>query len=58
VTLTATDPQSVSGIEYRLKPRHAWRRYTRPVTLVRGQTLTWRAVDVNGNIEASHSLTG
>ncbi len=58
VTLTATDPQGVSGIEYRLKPRHVWTRYTQPVTLVRGQTLTWRAVDVNGNIEASHSLTG
>jgi hypothetical protein len=57
-TLTATDPQGVSGIEYRLKPRRAWTRYTQPLTLVRGQTLTWRAVDVNGNIEASHSLTG
>ncbi len=58
VTLTATDPQGVSGIEYRLKSRHAWARYTHPVTLVGGQTLTWRAVDVNGNAEASHSLTG
>ena len=58
VTLTATDPQGVSGIEWRPEPRHAWRRYTQPVTLVSGQTLTWRAVDVNGNIEASHSLTG
>ena len=58
VTMTATDPQGVSGIEWRTNPRHAWRRYTQPVTLVGGQTLTWRAVDVNGNIEASHSLTG
>ena len=58
VRLTATDPQGVSGIEWRTKPRHTWRRYTRPVTIVRGQTLTWRAVDVNGNVEASHSLTG
>jgi hypothetical protein len=58
VTLTATDPQGVSGIEWRTKPRAAWRRYRQPVRLVRGQTLTWRAVDVNGNLEASHSLTG
>ena len=47
----------MSGIEYRLKPRRAWTRYTQPLTLVRGQPLTWRAVDVNGNVEASHSLT-
>ena len=58
VTMTATDPQGVSGIEWRTNPRHAWRRYTQPVALVSGQTLTWRAVDVNGNIEASHSLKG
>ncbi len=57
VRLTATDPQGVSGIQWSTKPRYAWRRYTRPVTIVRGQKLTWRAVDVNGNVEASHSLT-
>ncbi len=58
VTLTATDPQGVSGIEYRLTHRGAWTHYTRPLTLLGGQTLTWRAVDVNGNVEASHALTG
>jgi len=56
VTLTATDNRGVAGIEYRLLARGPWARYVRPVRVPKGKTLTWRAVDVNGNCEASHSL--
>jgi len=55
VTLTATDDVGVSGIEYKLG-KGRWVRYTAPVTVLTGHTITWRAVDVNGNIEASQSL--
>jgi lysophospholipase L1-like esterase len=56
VALSATDNVGVAGIEYRIGGG-AWTPYTGPVTVATGSTLTWRAVDVNGNIEASHSLT-
>jgi hypothetical protein len=46
----------VSGIEYRIGSGH-YIRYTAPVTVVTGKTITWRAVDVNGNIEATQSRT-
>jgi lysophospholipase L1-like esterase len=55
VTLTATDNVAVSGIEYAIG-KGRWIRYTTPVTLLSGHALTWRAVDVNGNIEASQAL--
>ena len=55
VTLTATDNVAVAGIEYTIGKGH-WVRYTGPVTLLAGHVITWRAVDVNGNIEASHTL--
>jgi hypothetical protein len=59
VTLSATDDAGVSGIEYRLNTDAlGYRRYTGPVTLAPGTTMTFRAVDVNGNVEGSHSLTG
>jgi lysophospholipase L1-like esterase len=57
VTLSATDAAGVSGIEYRLWSG-SWTRYTGPVALAPGTTITWRAVDVNGNVEATQSLTG
>jgi hypothetical protein len=56
VTLSATDNAGVSGIEYRLAAKGLWTRYSGPVTVPKGKTLTWRAVDVNGNSEATHSL--
>ena len=56
VTLTATDNAGVAGIEYVIGKGH-WVRYTGPVTVLAGHAITWRAVDVNGNIEASQSLT-
>jgi hypothetical protein len=53
VTLAATD---AVGIEYRLKATGPWTRYAKAVRLAQGARLTWRAVDVNGNCEATHSL--
>ncbi|MBA3717832.1 MAG: hypothetical protein H0W87_06365 [Actinobacteria bacterium] len=63
VTLSASADVGVSGIEYKLtapkkKPAKWFTRYTKPLTLKHGWTLTWRAVDVNGNSEATHSLRG
>jgi lysophospholipase L1-like esterase len=57
VTIAATDNVGVSGVEYRLGPG-AWMRYGASVTVPSGTTLMWRAVDVNGNVEATHTLTG
>ena len=54
VTLTATDAAGVSGIEYKVDGG-AWQRYTAPLSLTKFQVLTWRAVDVNGNSEATHT---
>jgi hypothetical protein len=57
VALTATDNVALAGIEYRLGDG-MYHRYTAPVAVPSGTTLTYRAVDVNGNIEASHALVG
>jgi lysophospholipase L1-like esterase len=57
VTTSATDNVAVSGVEYRLGAG-SWTRYGVPVTVPTGTTFTWRAVDVNGNTEATHTLTG
>ena len=56
VTLSASDNAGVAGVEYRLAARGAWIRYSRPVHIPKGKALVWRAVDVNGNCEATHSL--
>jgi lysophospholipase L1-like esterase len=56
VALSATDNVAVAGIEYRLGG--GWTRYTAPVALAPGTTLTYRAVDVNGNVEAAKTATG
>jgi lysophospholipase L1-like esterase len=57
VTIAATDNVGVRGIEYRLAAT-GWTRYTGPVLLVPGDELTWRAVDVNGNVEATQTIAG
>jgi lysophospholipase L1-like esterase len=57
VTLTASDNAGVSGIEYRLGAATAWTRYTGTVTVPPATSITFRAVDVNGNIEATQTLT-
>ena len=56
VTLSANDNVGVSGIEYKMGAS-AWTVYIAPVFVASGNTLTWRAVDVNGNLEATHTLT-
>lgn len=55
VTLSATDNVGVAGIEYKINGG-AYQRYPGPVTLANGDLMTYRAVDVNGNIEASTDL--
>lgn len=57
LSVSATDDRAVAGIELR-PPGGAWTRYTGPVALAPGQVVDERAVDVNGNIEASHTITG
>ena len=57
VTLAATDNVAVSGLEYRLGSG-SWTRYSAPVTVATGTVLTYRAVDVNGNVEATKTVTG
>jgi lysophospholipase L1-like esterase len=56
VSISATDAAGVSGIEYRIGSG-IYKRYAGPVTVATGKTITWRAVDVNGNIEATQSHT-
>ncbi len=56
VALSAVDNVAVSGIEYRVAPAVAWTRYTTPLSLPSATTLIYRAVDVNGNIEAEQTL--
>jgi hypothetical protein len=55
VTLETTSADA-KGIEYRMNGG-GWTRYTQPVALAPGATITWRAVDVNGNAETTQSLT-
>jgi lysophospholipase L1-like esterase len=57
LSVTATDNVGVAGIELR-RVGGSWTRYTGPVALAPGQSVDERAVDVNGNIEASHSIYG
>jgi lysophospholipase L1-like esterase len=57
VTLSATDDVGVSGIEYTLNGG-AYQRYVGTFTVPSGTSVTYRAVDVNGNVEATHPLTG
>ena len=56
VTLEATDDVGVAGIEYRLN-LGAFQRYMGPFVLTAGSNIRFRAVDVNGNTEATQSLT-
>jgi lysophospholipase L1-like esterase len=56
VALSASDDRGVRGIEYRLEVG-SYRRYAGPFAAPGGVAITYRAVDVNGNVEASHTLT-
>lgn len=57
VSLDADDAAGVSGIEYRVD-RGSFERYVGPFLLASGSELRYRAVDVNGNTEATHVLIG
>ncbi len=54
ITLSATDDVGVRGIEYHVTGDSRWARYDVPLSLADGDTLAFRAVDTNGNIEAAH----
>jgi lysophospholipase L1-like esterase len=56
VAFSATDNVGVAGIEYRINTG-PYTRYSLPVDVPGGSTITYRAVDVNGNVEASQSMT-
>ena len=56
VSLSATDNVGVSGIEHKTDSG-AWVRYVSAVFVPNGSAITYRAVDVNANIEATHTLT-
>ena len=56
VSLDATDDVGLAGIEYRSN-LGLWQRYAGPLFLATGDNIRFRAVDVNGNIEATQSLT-
>jgi lysophospholipase L1-like esterase len=56
VTLTATDDVGVNGIEYKVDAG-AYQKYTAPFLITPDHTFTWRAVDVNGNSEATHTCS-
>ncbi|MDE3095884.1 MAG: hypothetical protein KGK07_07775 [Chloroflexota bacterium] len=56
VTLSATDNVGVSGIEYNSNGG-PWIRYTAPAFVPTGSSITFRAVDVNGNSGATQLIT-
>src|SRR5919201_461043 len=55
VSLSATDDVGVSGIEYR-SGTGAYQRYTGPVLVTYGSSITYRALDVNGNASETSSF--
>jgi GDSL-like Lipase/Acylhydrolase family len=57
VTMTATDDVGVAGIEYSLNGG-PYQRYAGAFGVAPGTVVTYRAVDVNGNSEATKALIG
>jgi plastocyanin len=55
VTLSATDDVGVAGIEYSLDGG-PYQRYAETFTVAAGTNVTFRAVDVNGNVEATQTI--
>jgi len=55
VSLSAGDDRGIAGIEYRLDGS-PYTSYSGPILVGHGSTILYRAVDVNGNIEAAHLL--
>jgi hypothetical protein len=63
VAIKARDAAGLSGIEFEVvhrgaRPGGSFQRYRNPIRIRRGATLIWRAVDVNGNTEATHNVHG
>ena len=56
VAITARNNVGVAGIEYKINSG-AYTRYTAPIPLPIGSSLTYRAVDVNGTIETARTIT-
>ena len=54
VQLTATDAAGISGIEYKVGSG-GYQTYSAPFSVPAGSSATWRAVDANGNTEATHT---
>jgi lysophospholipase L1-like esterase len=57
VTISATDNVGVSGVEYSLNGG-PYQRYGGPIVVAPGSSVVYRAVDVNGNVEATKEVTG
>lgn len=55
VSIAARDNVAVAGIEYKIN-NGPYTRYTAPVSLQAGSSITYRAVDVNGTIETARTL--
>lgn len=55
VTITARDNVGVAGIEYKINGG-PYMRYTGPISFAGGSSLAYRAVDVNGTIEAARTM--
>jgi GDSL-like Lipase/Acylhydrolase family len=56
VSLSGRDTSGVAGVEYRLGPG-PYTRYTGSINVPAGGTLVYRAVDRNGNVSATWSVT-
>jgi lysophospholipase L1-like esterase len=57
ITISATDNVAVAGIEYSLNGG-PYQRYIGTFAVAAGTVVTYRAVDVNGNIEATKVVVG
>ena len=55
ISLSATDNAGVSGIEYKVNGG-PYQKYAGPVSLLDGDTISYRAVDVNGNAGATRDF--
>jgi lysophospholipase L1-like esterase len=55
VSLHASDPAGIAGIEYRTGPG-AYTAYTAPLTVPAGGSVVYRSVDRNGNVSAAWSI--
>jgi hypothetical protein len=56
VKLEASDNVGVAGIEYKIDSGPITRYVNEPITINQGSILTYRAVDVDGNVEAWRSI--